>query len=328
MTYNLYGDTIMSDNKKLHVIFGTGPLGQSVMRELLTRPNVRIRMVNRSGKAEGVPSSVEVIASDAYDVAKVREVTQGAEVVYQCSQPGYTEWVEKFPPLQKAILEGTAASGAKFIMGDNLYMYGYVNGAIHENLPYNATGHKGRTRAIMAETVLNAHAQGKIRAAIGRGSDFYGRGVLGSAVGETVFARLLQGKAAQFIGNVDLPHTYTYIDDFGKALVILGEHDEALGKAWHVPNAPTITTRQFVEIVAAEIGTPAKIQTMPKLMFNVITLFQPYLREIKEMLYEFENPYIVDHSQFVQAFGNHATPHQEAIRATVAWYREHLSVKA
>jgi nucleoside-diphosphate-sugar epimerase len=317
----------MSNNQNLHVIFGTGPLGQSVMRELLTRPNVRIRMVNRSGKAEGVPASVEIVASDAYDAAKVSEVTQGAAVVYQCSQPGYTEWVEKFPPLQKAILEGTAANGAKLIIGDNLYMYGYVNGTIHENLPYKATGHKGRTRAVMAEAVLNAHAQGKIRAAIGRGSDFYGHGVLGSAAGDMVFARLLQGKAAQFIGDVDLPHTYTYIDDFGKALVTLGEREEALGKAWHVPNAPTITTRQFVEIVAEEISTPAKIQTMPKLMFNAITLFHPYLREIKEMLYEFEKPYIVDHNQFVQAFGNYATPHRDAIRATVAWYREYLGAK-
>jgi nucleoside-diphosphate-sugar epimerase len=322
------GAIIMS-SKPLHVIFGTGPLGQAVMRELLTRENTQIRMVNRSGTRDGgIPAQVEVSASDAYTAAKVHEVTQGAAVVYQCAQPGYTEWVEKFPPLQQAILDGTAASGAKLIIGDNLYMYGAVEGKIHENLPYTATGHKGRTRAKMAQAILDAHAQGKVRAALARGSDFYGCGVLGSAMGDMVFANLLKGKPAQFIGNIDLPHTYTYIDDFGKAMVILGEHDAALGKAWHVPNAPTITTREFVNIITEEIGTGARIQVMPKILFHAIALVHPFLREIKEMLYEFEKPYIVDHSNFVKTFGNHATPHQEAIHQTIAWYRQYLGVKA
>jgi hypothetical protein len=81
-------------------------------------------------------------------------------------------------------------------------------------------------------------------------------------------------------------------------------------------------------MVAEEIGTEAKIVVMPKMMFHALALVHPYLREIKEMLYEFEEAYVVDHSNFVAAFGNHATPHREAIRATIAWYREHLAVKA
>jgi nucleoside-diphosphate-sugar epimerase len=316
-------------NKQLQVIFGTGPLGQAVMRELLTRDNVTIRMVNRSGNRGAIPAQVEILASDAYDAEKVKQVTAGASVVYQCAQPKYTEWREKFPPLQRAILEGTAANDAKLIIGDNLYMYGATDGQpIHENLPYAAKGHKGRTRAAMAKEILDAHKSGKIRAALARGSDFYGEGVRYSAMGERVFDALLQGKAAQFIGNVDLPHTYTYIGDFGKAMVILGENDEALGKAWHVPNAPTMTTRQMIEIIAAEIGVKAKISAMPKIMFAALSLVHPMLRELREMMYEFEEDYILDHSQFEATFGNIATPMDEAIRLTVAWYREEAAVMA
>lgn len=316
-------------SKQLHVIFGTGPLGQAVMRELLTRDNVTIRMVNRSGNRGAIPAQVEIVASDAYNADKVKQVTQGAVVVYQCAQPGYTEWPEKFPLLQGAILEGTAASGAKLIIGDNLYMYGSTDGQpIREDLPYAAKGHKGRTRAAMAQEILDAHKSGKIRAALVRGSDFYGEGVRLSSMGERIFDPLLQGKTAQFIGNFDLPHTYTYIGDFGKAMVMVGENDEALGRAWHVPNAPTITSRQMIEKIAAEIGVEAKISAMPKFMFTLLSLVHPYLKELREMMYEFEEPYIVDHSQFEAAFGNIATPMDEAIRRTIAWYKEEAAVKA
>jgi nucleoside-diphosphate-sugar epimerase len=307
------------------VIFGTGPLAQSVMRELLTRPDVKLSMVNRSGKRGDIPQQVEVIASDAYDAKQVQTVTKGAAVVYQCAQPAYTEWPTKFPPLQTAILEGTAANGAKLIVGENLYMYGSTHGKpIKENMPYLAKGAKGRTRAAMAQQLLDAHKAGKVRVAMARGSDFYGEGVEGAVIGERVVGFLLEGKAASVFGNIDLPHTQTYIGDFGKALVILGEREEALGRAWHVPNAePEITTRAMIERVAAAIGLEAKISVMPKLMFEVISRLHPMLREFRELAYEFEEPYILDHSDFVACFGNIATPTDEAIRRTVAWYKNH-----
>ena len=41
----------MSDNGELHVVFGTGAVGMSVMDELIRRDQRRVRMVNRSGRA-------------------------------------------------------------------------------------------------------------------------------------------------------------------------------------------------------------------------------------------------------------------------------------
>jgi nucleoside-diphosphate-sugar epimerase len=312
--------------QELHVVFGTGPLGSAVAQELHVR-GLRVRAINRSGKAD-LPAGIEVVASDAYDPAQVRAVTSGATVVYQCAQPGYTEWQEKFPPLQRAILKGTAANGAKLIVGENLYMYGEVNGLIHEDLPYLAKTRKGRVRAAMAQEILDWHRTGEIRAAIGRASDFYGPGVLGSAVGDLVFPALLQGKAAQVAGNVDLPHTYHYIHDFGKALVMLGSHDAALGDIWHVPAAPTISTRELIQIAANQLGIQPKITAMNKWMMRLGGLFIPEARETVEMMYEFEKPFVVDHSKFARTFGDFATPHEEAIRQTLAWYQKHLPEKA
>jgi nucleoside-diphosphate-sugar epimerase len=304
-----------------HIIFGTGPLGISVMEALIERGE-SVRMVNRSGKAD-VPASVEIVKGDAYNPQETCELCKGATVVYQCAQPPYHEWVEKFPPLQSSILEGAAANNAKLVIGDNLYMYGYVQGKIHEELPYSAHTRKGKTRAQMAKVALQAHQDGKVRVTIGRGSDFFGEGVLGSMMGERVFPNLLQGKSASLVGNIDLPHTYTYIKDFGKALAILGERDEALGQVWHVPNAETLTTREFVTIAFELAGLPPKMSGMGKFMMRIGGLFIPEARETVEMMYEFEKPFIVDDSKFKKVFGDISTPIRESLQKTLVWYRQH-----
>lgn len=310
-----------------HVILGTGPLGQSVMRELVQR-GAKVRMVNRSGRRGEIPSAVEVVAGDAYNADSVRALTADAAVVYQCAQPEYHEWTTKFRPLQAAIVEGVSAhKGIKLIVGENLYMYGEVDGPIHEGLPYNAHTRKGKIRAEMAEALLAAHRAGKIRVAMARGSDFFGPGVLGSSMGERVFYPVLAGKPAQLAGRLDLPHSMTYIDDFGKALVILGEREEALGQAWHVPNDAPLTQQQFIDLIAKELGTPVKVSAMGKLMMRIGGLFIPPAREMIEMMYEFDQPFVVDSSKFERAFGMKATPIRDAIRATVAWYKAHPHVE-
>jgi nucleoside-diphosphate-sugar epimerase len=118
-------------------------------------------------------------------------------------------------------------------------------------------------------------------------------------------------------------HTYTYVPDIGKGLVILSEHDEAFGQAWHLPSAQTLTTREFINMIYAETGHSPRIQAVPNIVLKGLALFNPMVREVAEMLYEFEEPFVVDHTRFEQAFGNHATPLKEAIHTTVEWYRRY-----
>lgn len=310
----------MNSNNDLHVVFGTGPLGIAVMQELV-RKEKTVRMINHSGNAI-VPPQVEVIGADAYDTANTARLCENAAVVYQCAQPAYSDWPEKFPALQSSILEGAAANGARLVVGENLYMYGPVSGPIHEALPYNARGKKGTTRARMSEALLEAHQKGRIRLTIGRGSDFFGPNVTNSAAGEIIFNAAIRGKSASLLGNIDLPHTYTYIKDFGKALVLLGERDEALGQAWHIPNPETVTTRRFVQMVYESAGYPAKFIVAGRLLFRLLGLFNKDLREMQELEYEFIAPYRVDYSRFQNTFGLQATPLHQAIGETVAWYKE------
>jgi nucleoside-diphosphate-sugar epimerase len=317
----------MTRQPDLHVVFGTGPLGRAVTGSLVKRGH-RVRAVNRSGRAADLPPGVELAAGDASQADQVHRLTQGASVVYQCANPPYTRWPEEFPPLQEGVIEGVAASGAKLVIAENLYMYGDTDGrVITEATPLKPQGRKGHTRARMTEQALAAHRAGKVRIAIGRGSDFFGPHVSGSVVGAGMFQRMLAGKPARIIGNPDLPHSYTYARDFGEALVILGEHEQAFGHAWHVPTAEAVTTRRFVVMVAEVAGPAAKVQAAGPVTLGLLGLVIPELRELWELRYEFEKPFVVDSSRFEQTFGMRATPLAEAIRETVAWHAGQLEAK-
>lgn len=309
--------------KELHVVFGTGPLGRWVMEELVQRGQT-VRMVNHSGKMADLPEGVEVVAAEVYALEQACAAARGAWVVYNCTAPVYSgaAWETDLPRLWGNILEAAATAGARLVIGDNLYMYDQAPGPIREDRPMDATTRKGRARAQVVGAMLQAHHEGRVPVTLGRGSDFFGPYATDqSHLGSWVFPALLEGKPVSLIGHIDLPHTLTYIEDFGKALVVLSQHEEAFGQAWHVPNAPTTTKRAVLEFAAKLAGKPLKIQTLGGLALGAASLFVPVLREVREMLYQFERPYVVDSSKFVKAFGNLHTPMEEALRQTLEWYQ-------
>ncbi|MEA5467150.1 NAD-dependent epimerase/dehydratase family protein [Leptothoe sp. PORK10 BA2] len=316
-----------TSQQKVQLIFGAGPLGRAIAH-YLSAQGKPVRMVKR-GKAVELPLGVELVTGDATDPRFTQQVCQNAEVIYHCAGPRYRfkDWATEFPPLQQGILAGAIASGAKLIYGDSLYGYGAVQGPMHEALPYAATTNKGKMRAQLAETLMSAYRAGKAKVVIARAADFYGEGVLNSVLGARVFIPAIQGKTAEAIGNLDLPHTYTYIGDLAKAMVILGEHEAAIGQVWHVPNAKTISTREMLNLLFAELNLPPKMNGMGKWMMRMGGLFIPEAAESIEMMYQFERPFIVDSSKFVKAFGDISTPHREALRKTIVWYRHYLQAE-
>ena len=311
----------MSEQTK-HVILGTGQLGLAIM-DTLVATGLPVKLINRSGRVkETLPASAVLETADMNNPDEVARVTAGAKIVFFCVQPAYHQWPEKFPPLAASVVEGVSRSGARLVFGDNLYMYGPTDGRpIHEALPYAAETRKGRARAQVANLLLEAHRAGNIEVTIGRASDFYGPRVTDSMAGEMLFEAALQGKTVNMTGKLDLPHTLTYIRDFANALVNLSVQDAAYGRTWHVPSAETVTQNQFIKLVEAEISQPIKVRTAGKFILRLVGLFNPAAGEVVEMMYEFEEPFVVDHTQYAAAFGAKVTSHEQAIRETVAWYK-------
>ncbi len=309
----------MTPNHELHVVFGTGPLGIWTMRELIERGK-RVRMINRSGRKDGLPDGVEIAKGDAYDVASTTALTRGAAAVYQCAQPPYNQWAGNFPRMQAAILDGAAANGARLIVGENLYMYGDPNGRpLTEASPYAAHTRKGAIRQAMTEALFAAHRAGKLRVASARASDFFGPD--DPIYGGLWYQPALAGKRLNMLGRLDMPHTFSYVPDFGQALAILGTREEGLGHAWHVPSPPPVTQAELLRLIGDAVGYKVKGLAAGALMVRLLGLVNPMVREISEMLYEWSKPFVMDSSAFQRTFGMQPTPLRAAIQATVAWNR-------
>jgi nucleoside-diphosphate-sugar epimerase len=225
------------------------------------------------------------------------------------------------------VINAAEQSGALLVTLENLYGYGPTGGRpMTEDLPLAATSVKGRTRATMTAELLAAAEAGRVRFAIGRASDFFGAGVTqGSTLGERVFGNALGGKRADFIGDPDLPHTYSYVPDIASGLATLGTDPRAMGQVWHLPGPPTGTTRAFIDLMAGQVGHPVAIRSVPKLALRALGLVNPMLRELAEVSYQFEQPFVLDTSKYESVFGAAGTPVAAAITATVAWYRNRPS---
>lgn len=193
-----------------------------------------------------------------------------------------------------------------------------------ENMPLAAAGKKGRIRAGMWTDAYAAHQAGRIRATEARASDYFGPGFTDTAsMGSRTVPLVLNGRTVRVIGDPDLPHTWTYIDDGASTLATLGTIETARGKIWHVPSGPPRSRREMITAFAEAAGveTP-KVSVIPYWSMRAIGVVSPVIRELGEVGYQFRAPFVMDSSAFTAMFGLSATPLDEAAAATVASWND------
>ncbi|MBT2470058.1 NAD-dependent epimerase/dehydratase family protein [Streptomyces sp. ISL-66] len=304
----------------LYVVVGFGPAGAATAR-LLAEQGHSVRVVTKSGRSP--QPGIEHVALDATDSGRLIEASRGAAAVYHCAAPPYHRWAGQWPALISSVVATAEATGAVLVMLGNLYGYGPADGPLTEEQPLAATGPKGRVRAAGWERVRSLHEQGRIRAVELRASDFFGPGVTeGGHLAARVVPRVLRGKLVSTLGDPDAPHSWTYLPDVARALVEVTGEERAWGRAWHVPTAPALSVREMVDRLAAESGTgPVAVRRLSPAVLGVASLFSPLIRELKEIRYQFERPFLVDSTAYEAEFAVRATPVDEQVRATVAWWR-------
>ncbi len=318
-----------------HVIFGTGPVGCSAAGLLLEKGK-RVRMVNRGGRrptgafldlAPDLEARLEFASADATEEPSVRAAAAEATHVYYCANVLYQDWEKILPVIHANILRAATENGAVLAAAENLYMYARGVPVIDEKTPVDPPSHKGRLIQRLHENLADAGARGALRWTAARASDFYGPVATGQSLfgTERFLDPLFAGKRPLLWGNLDLPHTFTYVEDYGRALATAALSPEAHGKTWVVPNDRTVTTRELARLFFAAAGftngsTP-KIRWMPRAGFALAGVFSPLMREMLEVLYQKEEPYVVDGSRFRDTFHFEPTSLEEGVRRTLAWYR-------
>jgi nucleoside-diphosphate-sugar epimerase len=221
------------------------------------------------------------------------------------------------------VLAAAEAVGARLVVLDNLYAYGPVGGRdLTESLPARPASAKAATRAAMTAGLLAAHQAGRVEVAVGRASDFFGPGITSSALGETVFGAAVNGRTAQVMGRPDTEHSYSYAPDVAAGLVTLGTAAGATGRVWHLPVDRARTTRAIAGQVYALAGHRARVLAANRTTLRLLGVVKPAMREYLHTLYQFSERWVVDDTAFRTAFGTHATPLDDALAATTAWYRD------
>lgn len=316
------------NRSSLHVVIGaSGSVGAALVRELRRR-KANVRAVSRH-LPDVLPDDTEWVQGDVASHGDRERIFEGAGVVYLAAQPFYTRWLADFPLMVEGAIAGAAGVDAVLVHADNLYMYGPCESALSEQTPERATGKKGMLRARIAARLLSAHRSNEVRAAIGRSADYFGPGVGGSVTGDALFFDALAGRRAMWLASLDVPHALSYIDDVARALVTLGTRPESLGEVWHLPVESPITGRSFLSHLFEAADQPPRIGVHSRLAISFVSLFSTFIREVKETMYQWDRPFLVDDSKFRSAFGPfETTPLPEAIRRTVEWYQSEIAVES
>lgn len=308
---------------ELHVIFGGGQVGQPLARLLVER-GLRVRMARRSA---GAPEGVELMRGDATDRNFCVDAARGASTVYHCMNPAYSSriWADVIPKYIENLIAAAAKAGARLVVLQSVYMLGRTGGRpMNEDTPMNPCSRKGEIRAREAERLFEAHRRGEVRATAGRASDFYGPGATASHVGDQFWKPVIAGGRGQVLVNPDAIHTYHYVPDVATGLATLGTAgDDAYGKPWMLPCAPAESMRALVARFSRHLGREIELRVMPRWAVKTLGVVVPMIGEIGEMLYQWDEPFVIDDQRFRAAFHGEPVEPERAAADTVKWAKSH-----
>ena len=305
------------------ILGANGTIGKILARELPAYTD-KIRLVSRNPIR--VNESDELMPLDLTQPGAVEKAVQGSEVVYLVVGLEYraTVWEQFWPALMRDTVNACLKHDAKLVFFDNVYMYGKDHMShLTEDTPLNPPSRKGAVRKWISGILLEAVRDMGLKALIARSADFYGPGNENNFVTQMVLKNLAAGKKPMWFVGPDIKHSFTYTIDAGKATALLGNTPDAFGQVWHLPtDSRPVTGKQFVSMIAAEFGTAnAQLSILPKWMLRPLGIIIPVMKEMPEMMYQYDRDYFFDSSKFTEHFGMKPTPYEEGVRETCRAYR-------
>ncbi len=301
------------------ILGGNGTIG-SVLAKELTKYTNSIRLVSRHPKK--VNATDELFPADLSDPEQVEKAIAGSEVVYLLVGFEYTlkVWQDKWPKLMRASIDACIKHHAKLVFFDNVYLYDI--GAIPhmtEDSPINPPSKKGMVRRQIADMLMTAVKAGKLTGLIARSADFYGPSNDKSFLIEMVYKNIKRGKKPNWFIKADKKHSFTYTPDAAKATAILGNTADAYGQVWHLPtDKNSLTGKEMISLFTKEMNVADKVFVLPMWLLKLLGLFIPLMKEMPEMMYQYDRDYVFDSSKFQEYFNFSPTSYQQGVKETIA----------
>ncbi|NNE77490.1 MAG: NAD-dependent epimerase/dehydratase family protein [Pricia sp.] len=305
----------------MQTILGAGGVMATELAKSLLEYTTDIRLVSRN--PEKVNANDQLVCADLLDAQSVDKAVKGSSIVYVTIGFPYSAkvWQATWPKFIRHVVSACKKYDAKLVFFDNIYMYDeeYLDGMTEET-PENPPSTKGKIRMEVNQIIRKEMESGGLSALIARCADYYGPGITRNGMlRELVLDNLANGKKANWLGSDNYKHSFTYTPDAGKATAILGNTSDAYGQVWHLPTAPNpYTGKEWITKIAHEMGKKPNYRVVPKFMVKIIGLFVPVMREIVEMMYQYDRNYVFDSSKFEKRFNFVPTSYDEGIRVIIA----------
>ena len=304
----------------MQTILGSGGIIAVELARILPSYTDKIRLVSRNPFK--VNESDELVKGDLTNEEDVKKAVEDSEVVYlTVGLPyGVKSWEALWPRVMKNVIEACKKHNTKLVFFDNIYMYdpNHLN-PMDENTPINPISKKGKIRAKIAQMIMDEVEKGSLTALIARCADYYGPGIeRNGMLREMVFKKFKVGKKADWLASVNYKHSITYTPDAGKATAMLGNTEDVYNQVWHLPTASNPPTgKEWIEMIASEMGAKPRFQVATKFIVQIMGLFVPVMKELVEMLYQYDRHYVFDSKKFEERFNFKPTPYTKGIRQII-----------
>lgn len=303
----------------IKVVTGAGPIGATIATKLADAGH-RVRLLTRSGSGPEHPL-IERLRVDVSQAAPLSSALNGADSVFHCihgSKYAAKSWREELPRAERRVLEAAAVVNAVVVFPESLYSYSSPETVMTEDSPRLAThGKRGIRTALLA-----ARAASETRTVSMVASDFFGPSVRTAHAGDRMVPLILAGKRVQVMGSANIPHSFTYVPDLATAMIRAAETPQAWNAVLHAPTLPALTQRELAQAFAAAAGVPTlSIGAIPSWVVKSAGIVSPQMRELAEMLYQFQQPFVMDSTASQKILHLSPTPLNLAATATIRWWR-------
>lgn len=303
----------------LQTILGSGGTIGTLLAKELWKYTSNLRLVGRNPVK--VHATDELMNLDLTTEGTVDKAVAGSDVVYLVVGLDYNlkVWQKEWPKLMQSVIDACKRHSARLVFFDNVYSYD-ADSIPHmtESSPLNPPSRKGEVRKKMVQMLMNNTRSGNLMALIARSADFYGPAHGNVMLNELVWERLKKGKKPYWFITDEKKHSFTFTLDAARATALLGNTSDAYNQVWHLPTDHNILSiRDICEIFAREMDSVHGVTLIQPWLLKLMGLFSPVLREMPEMLYQYDRDYFFDSSKFMNRFNFRPTTYHDGIRMTV-----------
>jgi len=300
----------------LHTILGAGgPVGKS-LAAALANLNKPVRLVSRQPLLTNNGQSWH--KADLTIQQEVIDALEGTEVAYLTIGFPYSTkiWREYWPLVMKNVTTACLHHGVRLVFFDNIYALSrdHLN-PITESSPMQPSSKKGEIRAEVIKILMESVEKKGLLGLIARSADFLTLEENKGMIKPLLYDRMKKNQRAQWICNAQVIHNFSYLPDLGKGTALLGTTPDVMQQVWNLPTDPTpMTGVDWIRLMAEEMPASEKYTTISAGMIRFLGFFVPYMRELVEMLYQYDRDYFFDSSKFNSHFNYLPTTPREAIQ--------------